>query len=67
MEIEALFISDVHIGSRGCNSDELLHILNHYQPKQLIIVGDFIDGWLLKRRYYWIPSYTKIIKRIFFI
>jgi UDP-2,3-diacylglucosamine pyrophosphatase LpxH len=64
MEIEALFISDVHIGSRGCNSDELLHILNHYQPKQLIIVGDFIDGWLLKRRYYWIPSYTKIIKRI---
>ena len=64
MEIEALFISDVHIGSRGCNSDELLHILNHYQPKQLIIVGDFIDGWLLKRRYYWIPNYTKIIKRI---
>jgi len=63
-EIEALFISDVHLGSRGCNSIKLIEILNTYKPKEIFIVGDFIDGWLLKKRWFWKPSFTKIIRRL---
>ena len=44
MKIEALFISDVHLGSRGSNAKELLEVLKQYKPKTLFIVGDFIDG-----------------------
>lgn len=62
--VDALFISDVHLGSRGCNAAELLKVLSQYKPKQLLIVGDFIDGWLLKKRFYWKPEFTQVIQKI---
>lgn len=63
-KIEALFISDVHIGSKGSNADKLLEILKQYQPEKLFIVGDFIDGWLLKKRHYWTQDYTNLVRKI---
>ena len=63
-KVEALFISDVHIGSKGSNADKLLETLKEYQPKTLFIVGDFIDGWLLKKRHYWTQEYTNVIRKI---
>ena len=64
MKVEALFISDVHIGSKGCNAKEVLETLKQYEPEYLFIVGDFIDGWLLKRRHYWTQDYTNLIRKI---
>ena len=64
MNIESLFISDVHLGSRGCNHAELSHILKIYNPKKIFIVGDFVDGWLLKKRWYWKLGYSTLIKRL---
>lgn len=64
MKVEALFISDVHLGSKGSQPEELLHVLKKYNPEYLFIVGDFIDGWLLKRRNYWLQSYTNVIRKI---
>jgi UDP-2,3-diacylglucosamine pyrophosphatase LpxH len=64
MKVDALFISDVHLGSKGSNSDELLKVLKKYEPKQLFIVGDFIDGWLLKKRMFWNQSFTNVIRKI---
>jgi len=61
---EAIFISDVHLGSKGCNSDQLLDVLKQYEPKYLFIVGDFIDGWLLKKRHYWSQDFTNVIRKI---
>jgi len=64
MKVQALFISDVHLGSKGSNASKLLELLKHYQPEHLFIVGDFIDGWLLKKRHYWTQDYTNIIRKI---
>jgi UDP-2,3-diacylglucosamine pyrophosphatase LpxH len=64
MKIEALFISDVHLGSKGSNAAALLETLKKYEPKRLFIVGDFIDGWLLKKRHYWTQDYTNVIRKI---
>jgi len=64
MKIDALFISDVHLGSKGCNADELLELLKTYKPKQLFLVGDIVDGWLLKKRMYWNQSFTNVIRKI---
>ncbi len=64
VKIEALFISDVHLGSKGCNAEKLLQTLKKYQPNKLFIVGDFIDGWLLKKRHYWTQDYTNVIRKI---
>lgn len=63
-QVEALFISDVHLGSKGSNAQELLEVLKKYKPKKLFIVGDFIDGWLLKKRNYWPQSNTNVIRKI---
>ena len=64
MKVDALFISDVHLGSKGCDAEKLLQVLKLYEPKKLFIVGDFIDGWLLKKRYYWKQEYTNLIRKI---
>lgn len=62
--VDALFISDVHLGSKACNSVELLDILKEYEPKQLFIVGDFIDGWVLERNFRWKQEYTNVIRKV---
>lgn len=64
MKIEALFISDVHLGSKGSNADEVLNVLKQYQPEYLFLVGDIIDGWLLKRKFRWPQSHTNVLRKI---
>ena len=64
MKIEALFISDIHLGSKGSNADQVLNVLKQYQPDHLFLVGDIIDGWLLKRKFRWPQSHTNVLRKI---
>jgi UDP-2,3-diacylglucosamine pyrophosphatase LpxH len=64
MKIEALFISDVHLGSKGSNAEQVLNVLKQYQPETLFLVGDIIDGWLLKRKFRWPQSHTNVLRKI---
>ncbi len=64
MKIDALFISDVHLGSKGSNAEQVLNILKKYQPEYLFLVGDIIDGWLLKRKFRWPQSHTNVLRKI---
>lgn len=59
-----IFISDIHIGTRGCKADLLLDFLKHNSCDTLYIVGDLIDGWRLKRRWFWTDAHTKLIRTI---
>jgi UDP-2,3-diacylglucosamine pyrophosphatase LpxH len=61
---DALWISDVHLGSRGSRAEELLRVLKSHEPERLYIVGDFIDGWLLKKRHWWPQSHTNVLRKI---
>ena len=63
-KIEALYISDVHLGSKGSKASELLEVLKSYEPEKLFIVGDFIDGWLLKKRHYWPQEHTNVVRKV---
>ena len=64
MKVEALFISDVHLGSKGSNAEGVLALLKQYEPQTLFLVGDIIDGWLLKRKFRWPQSHTNVIRKI---
>jgi len=64
MKIDALFISDVHLGSKGSNAEQVLNVLKQYQPNYLFLVGDIVDGWLLKRKFRWPQSHTNVIRKI---
>jgi UDP-2,3-diacylglucosamine pyrophosphatase LpxH len=64
MKNKIIFISDVHLGSKGSNPKELYKLLTKEQPEKIFIVGDFIDGWLLKKRFYWTKDCTDVIRKI---
>lgn len=63
-KIEALFLSDIHLGAKGSNAEDVLKVLKSYTPSHLFLVGDIIDGWMLKRKFRWPQSHTNLIRKI---
>lgn len=59
-----IFISDVHLGTRGCKADALVAFLRRHDCETLYLVGDIIDGWRLKRAWFWRPSHTEVIQEL---
>jgi len=64
MKVRTLFISDTHIGSEFCNHEKLLKLLSETECEYLYIIGDFVDGWALKRRFKWHNNYNVIFQKI---
>lgn len=62
-KIKLVVISDVHLGTYGCRSKELIRYLKSIEPKTLILNGDFIDMWQFSKRY-WPKSHMKVLKQI---
>jgi UDP-2,3-diacylglucosamine pyrophosphatase LpxH len=60
----SIFISDIHLGSRGCKADLLCDFLKHNKAQNLFLVGDIIDGWRLKKRWYWPQSHSNVVRKI---
>lgn len=48
-----IFLSDAHLGTRGCQAELLLDFLEHNEADSYSLVGDIIDGWRLKSAWYW--------------
>lgn len=63
-KLEYCIISDVHLGTVGCHAEELCDYLDTVKIKNLIILGDFIDGWNFKKKYF-PDSHFRVIKKIF--
>lgn len=59
-----IWISDTHLGTRGCKADFLLDFLKHNECETLYLVGDIIDGWRLKRSWYWTQTHTAVLQEI---
>ncbi len=59
-----IFISDIHLGTRGCKAELLADFLAHNSCDTLFLVGDIIDGWALKRRWYWNEAQTLVVREV---
>jgi len=59
-----IFISDIHLGMRGCKAEILLDFLQTNACQTLYLVGDIVDGWALKRRWFWPQAHTEVINEI---
>jgi UDP-2,3-diacylglucosamine pyrophosphatase LpxH len=64
LRFRAIFISDVHLGTPGCQAKHLLDFLRHTESRELYLVGDIIDGWQLKRRWYWHQSHNDVVQKV---
>jgi UDP-2,3-diacylglucosamine pyrophosphatase LpxH len=59
-----IFISDTHLGTRGCRSEFLADFLRKSTCHNLFLVGDIIDGWRLRKSWYWDQHHDEVLKQI---
>jgi UDP-2,3-diacylglucosamine pyrophosphatase LpxH len=64
LRYRTVFISDVHLGFRGCRADEVYAFLKNLECERLYLVGDIVDLWALKGRGYWPVSHNQVVRRI---
>jgi len=64
MNYRSIWISDVHLGTRHAQVGKLLEFLRETECEYLYIVGDFIDGWQLRRKWFWTEDYNVLIQKI---
>ncbi|MFZ4709737.1 MAG: UDP-2,3-diacylglucosamine diphosphatase, partial [Zwartia sp.] len=60
----AIWISDIHLGTPGCKAEYLLDFLKWNESDQLYLVGDIIDGWQLKKGWYWRQSHNDVVQKV---
>jgi len=64
LKFRSIFISDIHLGTRGCKAAFLLDFLKHTESEQLYLVGDIIDGWRLKKNWFWTQSHNDVVQKV---
>ncbi|RYY35170.1 MAG: UDP-2,3-diacylglucosamine diphosphatase, partial [Sphingomonadales bacterium] len=63
-QYRTIWISDIHLGTRGCNAAMLIDFLDHVDSDTIYLVGDIIDGWQLKKKFYWPAAHNDIVWRL---
>jgi UDP-2,3-diacylglucosamine pyrophosphatase LpxH len=60
----SIFISDLHLGTPGCQAGPLLDFLKSHPSEHLYLVGDIIDGWQLRKRWYWPQAHNDVVQKL---
>lgn len=60
----AVFVSDIHLGTAGCQANALLDFLRVYPSEHLYLVGDIVDGWQLRRRWFWPQAHNDVVQKL---
>jgi UDP-2,3-diacylglucosamine pyrophosphatase LpxH len=64
LKVRSVWISDLHLGTPGCQAQALLHFLKHVECETLFLVGDIVDGWQLKRSWYWPQAHNDVVQKL---
>ncbi len=64
LRYRTVWISDLHLGTPGCQARALLDFLKHVECETLYLVGDIIDGWQLRRSWYWPQAHNDVVQKI---
>lgn len=60
----SLFLSDVHLGTKGCQADLLLDFLRYHDADTIYLVGDIVDGWRLRSGWYWPQTHNDVVQKL---
>jgi UDP-2,3-diacylglucosamine pyrophosphatase LpxH len=63
-KVRSIFLSDIHLGTRGCQADQLLDFLRNYESEYLFLVGDIIDFWSMNRGIVWTQQQNTVVQKI---
>ncbi|MEY3259826.1 MAG: hypothetical protein RIT46_655 [Pseudomonadota bacterium] len=61
---KSVFISDVHLGTRGCQAELLLDFIRSMECERLYLIGDIIDGWKLKGGWHWPQAHNDVVQKV---
>ncbi len=64
LKVRSVWISDIHLGFRGCSAELLLDFLHHTECEYLYLVGDIIDVWEMKKRMFWPQQHNNVIRTL---
>jgi UDP-2,3-diacylglucosamine pyrophosphatase LpxH len=64
-KFRTLWISDIHLGTRGCQANYLLDFLKSIESDTLYLVGDIVDGWHLKKGWYWPQTHNDVVQKYY--
>lgn len=59
-----LWLSDIHLGTRDCKAEAVLELLRHCDAATIYLVGDIIDGWQLRRGWYWPQAHNDVVQKL---
>jgi UDP-2,3-diacylglucosamine pyrophosphatase LpxH len=62
LRFRTIWISDIHLGTEGCQAERLLDFLAHTESEYLYLVGDIFDGWQLRKKWHWPASHHAVIE-----
>lgn len=62
--VRSIFISDVHLGTRGCQAERLVDFLREYECEYLYLIGDIVDFWAMSRSIHWPSAHNTVIQKI---
>ncbi|MBI1776624.1 MAG: UDP-2,3-diacylglucosamine diphosphatase [Proteobacteria bacterium] len=60
----SIWISDIHLGTRGCKAEYLLDFLKHTESQYLYLVGDILDFWRMRKSWYWVQAHNDVIQKL---
>jgi UDP-2,3-diacylglucosamine pyrophosphatase LpxH len=64
LKVRTVWISDLHLGTPGCQAEPLLDFLRSVECETLFLVGDIIDGWQLRRSWYWPQAHNDVVQKL---
>jgi len=64
MKVRSIFLSDIHLGTRGCQAESLLGFLREYEAEHLFLLGDIIDFWAMNRSIHWAPAQNTVVQKV---
>jgi UDP-2,3-diacylglucosamine pyrophosphatase LpxH len=64
LRYRAIWISDLHLGTHGCQAEQIIDFIRHTECDYLYLVGDIVDFWQLRKRWYWPQTHNDVVQKI---
>jgi UDP-2,3-diacylglucosamine pyrophosphatase LpxH len=64
VRLRTIFLSDIHLGTQGCQATMLLDFLERHDADRIFLIGDIVDGWRLKRGWFWPQAHSDVVQTL---
>lgn len=63
-QVRSIFLSDIHLGTHGCQAERLLDFLRYHESENLFLIGDIVDFWAMSRSIHWTSTQNTVVQKV---